>query len=555
MNPQSPGAGGQGPHDSWGRPQGVPQQPGPQQPGPQQPGAQAPGPDYVYEMPEDFQERQQSAPQSGAVGNANGPSRGAGSVPGASGGGSWSTGPSGSPIPGMSAKDFQKMCRSVDKAFSQFARIVDQGVNEAAEALGQSPEKNLKAHKELQEKRKREKKARKAQEEARRRAAQQASGQQGGGQRVYGQPSYGAPQGAPTGGVPQGFQQAVTSVAQQAQQWAPLAKAKKRFRSSWGLTASGVVMTAAGGAGTFFLGGTTIFSLVGSVLVGAGGASGVAATVLLGALTAGFAALLGFGIRNLRRASKLKALQRAVGQREAVTFDDLAARMQVSPKAVLSTSRTLIKGGYLPQGRIDDENTTLMVTEGAYHQYRQFQQNQRQTLAEREAAEAARAAEAAARAAREQDISERLTPEQRAFVACGRDYLQQLRALDERIDDAAVSERIVAIEEVVGRILARAEEEPAVIAGLDRLTAYYLPTTAKLLDAYDRLEEEPIQGENISSSRREIEHTLEVLYRAFEKLFDDTYQDLSLDVSADISVLHAVLAQEGLTEGPFDVKP
>ena len=41
-------------------------------------------------------------------------------------------------------------------------------------------------------------------------------------------------------------------------------------------------------------------------------------------------------------------------------------------------------------------------------------------------------------------------------------------------------------------ILARAEEEPAVIAGLDRLTAYYLPTTVKLLDAYDRLEEEPI---------------------------------------------------------------
>lgn len=108
---------------------------------------------------------------------------------------------------------------------------------------------------------------------------------------------------------------------------------------------------------------------------------------------------------------------------------------------------------------------------------------------------------------------------------------------------------------MVGRILARAEEEPAVIAGLDRLTAYYLPTTVKLLDAYDRLEEEPIQGENISSSRSEIEHTLEVLHSAFEKLFDDTYQDLSLDVSADISVLHAMLAQEGLTEGPFDVKP
>lgn len=546
MNPQSPGTGGRGPYDSWGRPYGASRQPGPQG-APQQPGPQQPGPEYVYEMPEDFQEQQRSAQRDSANGNAKGRSRGAKPAPDTPGAGSWSVGPSGSPIPGMSAKDFQKMCRSVDKAFSQFARIVDQGVNEAAEALGQSPEKNLKAHKELQEKRKREKKARKAQEEAQRRAAQQAYGQQ-----RYGQPGYGASQGAPTGGVSQGFQQAVTSAAQQAQQWAPLAKAKKRFRSSWGLTASGVVMAAAGGAGMVFFG---IPALVSALAPAVAGNPEVAVTAILGILTAGFATLLGFGIRNLRRASKLKALQRAVGQREAVGFDDLAARMQVSPKAALAASRTLIKGGYLPEGRIDDENTTLMVTENAYHQYRQFQQSQRQTLAEREAAEAARAAEAAARAAHEQDISERLTPEQRAFVARGRDYVRQMDELNAAIDDAAVSERITAIQDVVGRILARAEEEPAIIAGLDRLTAYYLPTTVKLLDAYDRLEEEPIQGENISSSRSEIEHTLEVLHSAFEKLFDDTYQDLSLDVSADISVLHAMLAQEGLTEGPFDVKP
>lgn len=542
MNPQSPGTGGRGPYDSWGRPYGASRQPGSQQPGPQQP-----GPEYVYEMPLDFQEQQRSAQQDSANGNAKGRPRGAKPAPDVPGAGSWSAGPSGSPIPGMSAKDFQKMCRSVDKAFSQFARMVDQGVNEAAEALGQSPEKNLKAHKELQEKRKREKKARKAQEEAQRRAAQQAYGQQ-----RYGHPGYGASQGAPTGGVPQGFQQAVTSAAQQAQQWAPLAKAKKRFRSSWGLTASGVVMAAAGGAGMVFFG---IPALVSALAPAVAGNPEVAVTAILGILTAGFATLLGFGVRNLRRASRLKALQRAVGQREAVGFDDLAARMQVSPKAALAASRTLIKGGYLPEGRIDDENTTLMVTENAYHQYRQFQQSQRQTLAEREAAEAARAAEAAARAAHEQDISERLTPEQRAFVARGRDYVRQMDELNAAIDDAAVSERITAIQDVVGRILSRAEEEPAVIAGLDRLTAYYLPTTVKLLDAYDRLEEEPIQGENISSSRSEIEHTLEVLHSAFEKLFDDTYQDLSLDVSTDISVLHAMLAQEGLTEGPFDVKP
>ncbi|MFR5829106.1 MAG: hypothetical protein ACLUE1_08625, partial [Adlercreutzia equolifaciens] len=150
------------------------------------------------------------------------------------------------------------------------------------------------AHKELQEKRKREKKARKAQEEAQRRAAQQAYGQQ-----RYGQPGYGASQGAPTGGVPQGFQQAVTSAAQQAQQWAPLAKAKKRFRSSWGLTASGVVMAAAGGAGMVF------FGIPPSLGAGAGGGresrSGRDGDPRHS--DGRFRHVIGFGIRNLRRAS------------------------------------------------------------------------------------------------------------------------------------------------------------------------------------------------------------------------------------------------------------
>lgn len=46
-----------------------------------------------------------------------------------------------------------------------------------------------------------------------------------------------------------------------------------------------------------------------------------------------------------------------------------------------------------------------------------------------------------------------------------------------------------------------------------------------------------------------------MLNGAFEKLLDDTFQELNMDVSADISVLHALLAQEGLTDSPFDAKP
>ena len=62
------------------------------------------------------------------------------------------------------------------------------------------------------------------------------------------------------------------------------------------------------------------------------------------------------------------------------------------------------------------------------------------------------------------------------------------------------------------------------------------------------MDKQPIQGENILSSKKEIEETLDTLNIAFEKLFDSVFQDKAMDVSSDISVLHTLLAQEGLTE-------
>ena len=49
---------------------------------------------------------------------------------------------------------------------------------------------------------------------------------------------------------------------------------------------------------------------------------------------------------------------------------------------------------------------------------------------------------------------------------------------------------------------------------------YYLPTTVKLLEAYEDLDAQPIQGANILSSKQEIEKTLDTLNTAFEKLLD-----------------------------------
>ena len=76
------------------------------------------------------------------------------------------------------------------------------------------------------------------------------------------------------------------------------------------------------------------------------------------------------------------------------------------------------------------------------------------------------------------------------------------------------------MELIIAKIFERAKAHPEIIPDLNRLMDYYLPMTVKLLNAYEEMDSQPVQGENITSSKKEIEET----------------------------VLNTVLAQEGLTE-------
>ena len=102
-------------------------------------------------------------------------------------------------------------------------------------------------------------------------------------------------------------------------------------------------------------------------------------------------------------------------------------------------------------------------------------------------------------------------------------------------------------EEISAKI-DRVEENPQSVSDIRKLMEYYLPTTIKLLEAYEQLDRQPVDGENIQTAKREIEATLDTLNTAFEKLLDDLFQDTMWDVSSDISVLNTMLAQEGLKE-------
>lgn len=133
------------------------------------------------------------------------------------------------------------------------------------------------------------------------------------------------------------------------------------------------------------------------------------------------------------------------------------------------------------------------------------------------------------------------------LIAEGREYLVKMRNARAAIDNEEISNQIVQLAQLTQKIFAYIAEHPQKTSQIRKFMNYYLPTTMKLLESYDRLEEQGIQGENISSTMHSIEGMMHTIVLAFEKQLDYLFQDEAMDISTDITVMEGMLEQEGLT--------
>lgn len=131
----------------------------------------------------------------------------------------------------------------------------------------------------------------------------------------------------------------------------------------------------------------------------------------------------------------------------------------------------------------------------------------------------------------------------------GRLAIAEMKRLDESIEDEAVSADIVRLQQVSEKIFDRVKEEPAKLPQIRRFMDYYLPTTLKLLNAYDRASSAGISGENVDATKAKVSGMMKTIVTAFEKQLDALYGTEALDISTDITVLDNMMAREGLTGG------
>ncbi len=124
--------------------------------------------------------------------------------------------------------------------------------------------------------------------------------------------------------------------------------------------------------------------------------------------------------------------------------------------------------------------------------------------------------------------------------------VSEMRRLNDSIEDPTISAQIDRLETTTAKIVDHVVKNPDKLSDIRRFMNYYLPTTLKLLNAYDRADSAGISGANVDGTKGKVENIMETIVTAFDKQLDSLFGAEALDISTDITVLEQMLAREGI---------
>ena len=138
-----------------------------------------------------------------------------------------------------------------------------------------------------------------------------------------------------------------------------------------------------------------------------------------------------------------------------------------------------------------------------------------------------------------------------AIIKEGQLAKTEMIKLRDSIKNPEIGNKIDELIIISGKIVDNAIHDPNDVPQIRKFLSYYLPTTIKLLNAYDRMSSQGIDGKNISGSMTRIEDMLDTAIVAYKKQLDSLFADQALDIETDIEVMNAMLTREGLAGKGF----
>lgn len=316
-----------------------------------------------------------------------------------------------------------------------------------------------------------------------------------------------------------------------------------------GMSTSGSVATAALGYTFFGIGTVSAVMALIFLMVFEQYFAGFLIWLILSLLVAVPFGIMGIsGTRSYKCKGRFKTYLRKLDGRECCNITELADGVGKSTQEVVKDLESMIRKRWFRQGHLDRQKTCIIVTDRMYREYLQLETQKQNYQEQLKQDDIQRQMNQRAAEQEQNERMKKLDPEVRKVIEQGETFVYKIRQCNDAIPGEEISAKISRMELIVARIFDRVEQNPACVGDIRKLLEYYLPTTVKLLEAYEEMDAQPVYGENIQTAKKEIEATLDTLNAAFEKLLDNLFQDTAWDVSSDISVLNTMLYQEGLHE-------
>lgn len=301
---------------------------------------------------------------------------------------------------------------------------------------------------------------------------------------------------------------------------------------------SGIVCIVFGAVGISLYGISLLSFTIVNII--SGGIIGTSVFVLLFLLFIISIAVLLKGLNLKKRVDRFKRYVRIMDRRTYISIRDLSKLSKQKECFLIKDLEKMIDMGMFYQGHIDEEKAHFMITDEVYNDYLNLKRQEIENKNKEQRLE--------------EEVESSYGKDVQSTLKVGRDYIKEIKSVKNELYREEISMKLDKLSNVSEEILKQIEKNPKKVEEVNKFINHYLPITLKLINSYEELNSQALQGENIQKAKIEIEESIDLINKAFENLLDDLFEDIRLDISTDISVLKTLFKQEGLDEEDFKNK-
>lgn len=257
---------------------------------------------------------------------------------------------------------------------------------------------------------------------------------------------------------------------------------------------------------------------------------------------AAFLKMIRVGSGNMNRLKRARRYLQLCRGRMYGQVEQLAMDTGNSVRYVVKDLRKMLSLGMFPEGHLDSQKTCFMLNDAVHQQYLEAENNRilRENSQKEEKTADTDTDSPVADNTRESELN--------TMIAEGMECIRKLRVLNDNIPGEVISEKLYCLENLLKDIFDNVREHPEQMHRMHTMMDYYLPTTLKLVEAYEDFDKVSVPGDDIIAAKAEIERTLDIINQAFKELLNNLFQDAVFDATTDAQVLQTMLAREGLTK-------